>query len=113
MIAGGAEDDVIFGQLGDDWIAGDSTVLDAFGNPTWDMVGTGRAVEDWAGFRRDGDDYIEGNGGDDTIFGGLGQDDIIGGSSSLYSLRDRSQRDQRDRRHLRRGRHQDGSVLRG
>ena len=92
VIAGGAQDDVIFGELGDDWIAGDSSVLDDLGNPTWDMVGTGRTVEYWAGPGTDGDDYIEGNGGDDTIFGGLGQDDIIGGSSSLFSLNDRTLR---------------------
>ena len=36
--------------------------------------------------RRDGDDYIEGNGGNDVIFGNLGQDDIVGGSSTLFGL---------------------------
>jgi Ca2+-binding RTX toxin-like protein len=86
-IAGGAQDDQIFGQLGVDIIQGDGSI---------DLVGVGDynaangelivSVEDYAGAGTDGDDYIEGNSGQDVIFGNLGQDDIIGGSSDLFSL---------------------------
>jgi Ca2+-binding RTX toxin-like protein len=86
VIAGGAEEDVIFGQLGDDWIQGDGSAIDDAGAVTIDVVATRRSFEDWAGIDRDGRDWVEGGGGADTIFGGLGQDDLIGGSSSLYSL---------------------------
>jgi Ca2+-binding RTX toxin-like protein len=86
VIAGGAQDDVIFGELGDDWIQGDGSAIDDAGAITIEVVGRRQSVEDWAGIGTDGRDYVEGNGGDDTIFGGLGQDDLIGGSSSLYSL---------------------------
>ena len=76
-IAGGAEDDIIFGQLGDDTIQGDGSItLTVDGGATM-------SVEDFAGVGRDGDDYIEGNRGNDLIFGDLGQADIIGGRSSL------------------------------
>ena len=76
-IAGGADDDVIFGQLGADRIHGDGM-----------LAGTGLAtlIATIANSDIGGDDYVEGNGGTDTIYGGLGQDDLIGGSSSLYSL---------------------------
>ena len=43
VIAGGAEDDVIFGQLGDDWIQGDGSAIDDAGAITIDVVAT-RAV---------------------------------------------------------------------
>ncbi|WP_353083073.1 calcium-binding protein [Tessaracoccus lapidicaptus] len=89
-IAGGAHDDIIFGQLGDDVIQGDGSI---------DTALTGgedvSAARDANGLlvlnpsfeaSTDGDDYIEGGGGADTIFGNLGRDDIIGGSSSLFSL---------------------------
>ncbi|MCF2147132.1 DUF4347 domain-containing protein [Desmonostoc muscorum LEGE 12446] len=82
-IAGGAQADVIFGQLGDDTIQGDGSVS---------INTTSASVEDFAGVGTDGDDYIEGNGGSDRIFGNLGQDDIIGGSSNLFSLTTPSQR---------------------
>ena len=83
-IAGGADDDTIFGQLGDDIIQGDGSIgetvnairladLTLFLDPSVEAVS-------------DGDDYIEGNGGNDVIFGNLGQDDIIGGSSDQFSL---------------------------
>jgi Ca2+-binding RTX toxin-like protein len=85
-IAGGAEDDVIFGQLGDDWIQGDGSSIDDTGAITIDVVATRQSREDHAGLDRDGRDWIEGNGGADTVFGGLGQDDVIGGSSTLHSL---------------------------
>lgn len=75
VIAGGADDDVIFGQLGNDTIHGDGMV-----------TGAGDGVEAAVTTATDGDDYIEGGGGDDVIYGGLGQDDIIGGSSDLFGL---------------------------
>ncbi|MBD2198648.1 MULTISPECIES: DUF4347 domain-containing protein [Calothrix] len=82
-IAGGAQHDVIFGQLGDDTIQGDGAVS---------LNTTTASVEDFAGVGTDGDDYIEGNGGKDLIFGNLGQDDIVGGSSNLFSLTAPTQR---------------------
>ncbi len=89
-IAGGAHDDTIFGQLGDDTMQGDGSIdskIDA-ANP----VGAGRDGDNLLVVNpsfeavTDGDDYIEGNGGDDVIFGNLGQDDIVGDNSSLFSL---------------------------
>ena len=95
-IAGGAANDEIFGQLGNDTIQGDGSILTALtGNH---LVGAARDANNglvlFPSFEAasDGDDYIEGNGGTDVIFGGLGQDDIIGGSSSLFSLTDPSLR---------------------
>jgi len=100
-LAGGAGNDMIFGQMGDDTIQGDGSIFSKvindkpvaatrdgslFGNDII-MVGTLQvrpSFEDPS----DGDDYIEGNGGKDVIFGNLGQDDIIGGSSKLFSLQD-------------------------
>jgi Ca2+-binding RTX toxin-like protein len=87
-IAGGAGNDQIFGQQGDDVIQGDGSISGALaGNP----VGASRSggallVTPSFEATTDGDDYIEGNGGKDVIFGNLGQDDLIGGSSSLFSL---------------------------
>ncbi|MGL5197096.1 MAG: proprotein convertase P-domain-containing protein, partial [Chroococcales cyanobacterium] len=72
-IAGGGGDDMIFGQLGNDTIQGDSSVYQTVSPTTPSHPG-----ED------DGHDYIEGGGGDDLIFGNSGPDDIIGGSSSLF-----------------------------
>jgi Ca2+-binding RTX toxin-like protein len=91
-IAGGAQDDVIFGQLGHDAIQGDSSAIDDNGAITVNFAVLRESVEDWAGAGTDGDDYIEGNGGNDLIFGNLGQDDIIGGSSDQFSLTLRDQR---------------------
>lgn len=88
-IAGGAHDDTIFGQRGDDVIQGDGSIdgklaqnpVDAYRDPdgTLKVVPSFEAVTD-------GNDYIEGNDGADVIFGNLGQDDILGGSSELFSL---------------------------
>ncbi|MDN3722364.1 hypothetical protein QW131_31950 [Roseibium salinum] len=95
-IAGGADDDIIFGQLGDDVIQGDGSI-DASLTGGAD-VGAVRSASgllvyvpsfDASG---DGGDYIEGNGGNDTIFGNFGQDDIVGGSSELFSLTSAEQR---------------------
>jgi Ca2+-binding RTX toxin-like protein len=86
-IAGGAHDDQIFGQLGDDTIQGDGSINLAVGaNRTDGALTVEASEEDYAGAGSDGDDYIEGNGGSDVVFGNLGQDDIIGGSSELFSL---------------------------
>ncbi len=100
-IAGGGDDDEIFGQLGNDVIQGDGTIegMTLYGLPvgasrngslpspnddsTVIEVGTLRVRPSFE-FSTDGDDYIEGNGGDDVIFGNLGQDDIVGGSSELF-----------------------------
>jgi Ca2+-binding RTX toxin-like protein len=91
IIAGGAEDDMIFGQMGDDIIQGDGTTdfidgIDARASrdPVTGLLNVNPSIEDYLGVGRDGDDYIEGNGGNDVIFGNLGQDDIIGGSSNLF-----------------------------
>jgi len=121
-IAGGADHDVIFGQLGDDTIQGDGAIEGSVGaaNPidsipyrgaiegpvfaervlygSLDLTPTLSAdryiLEYNASFEAltDGDDYIEGNGGDDVIFGNLGQDDIIGDNSSLFTLDTRDER---------------------
>ena len=83
-IAGGADDDVIFGQLGDDTIQGDGSInLTVSAERT--MAGTLSISASVENVATDGDDYIEGNGGSDTVFGNLGQDDIIGGSSDLFA----------------------------
>ncbi|HEX6131660.1 MAG TPA: calcium-binding protein, partial [Actinomycetota bacterium] len=96
QIAGGADDDVIFGQLGDDVIQGDGAIVGEQPGPA--DVGAGRDMNGLLvvlpSFESasDGDDYIEGGGGNDTVFGNLGQDDIIGGSSALFGLDTREQR---------------------
>ena len=107
-IAGGAANDVIFGQLGNDTIQGDGSI--DYAAPGCSSVGAtwsasdslvticasrdniGAAADDTGLLAVDGNDYIEGNGGNDIIFGNQGQDDIVGGSSSLYTLTNRLQR---------------------
>jgi Ca2+-binding RTX toxin-like protein len=96
-IAGGAHDDQVFGQLGDDTIQGDGSIdFPSAGNYVA-IGGRVGAIRDGSNalllnpsFESgdDGDDYIEGNRGTDVIFGNLGQDDIVGGSSNLFSLTD-------------------------
>ena len=79
-IAGGADSDMLFGQMGNDIIQGDGSVSilkQTLG--TWDNPGHSVARA-----QTDGNDYVEGGPGNDLIFGGLGQDDLIGGNSSLY-----------------------------
>jgi len=83
-IAGGSDNDTIFGQLGDDAIQGDGAIVDPLGAMIYDIASTRLSADDFDGPGRDGDDYIEGGGGNDVIMGNLGQDDIIGGSSSLF-----------------------------
>ena len=94
-IAGGSDDDVIFGQLGDDVIQGDGSIdldNDGIADIGNQRVGVVRnadgtlTVNSSIEAGTDGDDRIEGNGGNDVIFGNLGQDDIIGGSSALFGL---------------------------
>ena len=77
VIAGGADDDWIFAQEGDDTVEGDSHLYA-------DVIANSVSVDDRAGVNRDGNDYIEGGAGDDLIYGNLGQDDIVGGSSTLF-----------------------------
>ena len=91
-MAGGAGDDQIFGQIGNDTIQGDGSITSKVDeNPATLPVAAARvggllvvtpSFEDPS----DGDDYIEGNAGSDVIFGNLGQDDIVGGSSNQFSL---------------------------
>jgi Ca2+-binding RTX toxin-like protein len=76
-MAGGPHEDVMFGELGDDLMQGDASVMETISK-------TDPSVEN----ADDGDDYIEGNGGDDLIYGNYGQDDIVGGSSELFGLTD-------------------------
>ena len=91
-IAGGSDDDQIFGQLGNDTIQGDGGIsVDGkvkTANPVYAKRQTDGTLDLKASVEAltDGDDYIEGNGGNDVIFGNLGQDDIIGGNSNLFSL---------------------------
>ncbi len=81
FMAGGPDEDVMFGQLGDDIMQGDASITEVV-NATDPSV---EGVDD-------DDDYIEGNGGKDLIFGNLGQDDILGGSSALFGLTNSSLR---------------------
>ncbi|MEW6158482.1 MAG: hypothetical protein AB1813_13700, partial [Verrucomicrobiota bacterium] len=95
-LAGGSDDDVIFGQLGNDVIQGDGSVIGLVPSATDAAAtrsGAGLVVTpSIENLLSDGDDYIEGGGGDDVIFGNQGQDDLIGGSSNLFGLSDRLQR---------------------
>ena len=107
-IAGGADDDTIFAQLGNDVVQGDGAIEGKLGGSPVDAYRAGDGtlfVAPSFEAASDGDDYIEGNGGDDVIFGNLGQDDIIGGSSDLFSLDDAGQAAGRLRPDLRRRGH--------
>jgi Ca2+-binding RTX toxin-like protein len=75
FIAGGADNDFIWGELGDDTVQGDSSVADTV-NPVADP--SNPAHDPSTARFTDGDDYIEGNAGNDLIYGDLGQDDLIG-----------------------------------
>jgi Ca2+-binding RTX toxin-like protein len=74
-MAGGSHEDVMFGQLGDDLMQGDSSVFEVVSATDPSIEGTD-----------DMDDYMEGNGGKDLMFGNYGQDDILGGNSELFGL---------------------------
>ncbi|MFL5860054.1 MAG: hypothetical protein ACJ780_04640, partial [Solirubrobacteraceae bacterium] len=97
-IAGGAGNDVLFGQGGNDWIQGDGSVVSDAGQVTIDVqtrdavTDPRQSVADYAGPGGDGNDYIEGNAGSDVIYGGLGQDSLVGGSSNMFSLVNATQR---------------------
>jgi Ca2+-binding RTX toxin-like protein len=75
QMAGGADHDLMWGQLGNDTMQGDGSVLIA-------VSAALPSVE----AASDGDDYVEGNGGSDLLFGNLGQDDLLGGNSNLFGL---------------------------
>ena len=106
QLAGGADDDMLFGQLGDDTIQGDGSLqlvvrddegvlqllVDAYRVRKTDGTLETLQLVPSQDAQTDGDDYVEGGGGADAIFGNLGQDDLIGGSSSFFGLTDRSQR---------------------
>ena len=109
VMAGGANSDVMYGQLADDLMQGDGSIDDAddlmneFITRSLTVTDTGvsplqhvsplyfNVAESAKGApeaQSDEDDYMEGNGGSDLMFGGLGQDDMIGGSSELFGLDD-------------------------
>jgi Ca2+-binding RTX toxin-like protein len=95
LIAGGADDDVIFGQIGNDTLHGDGQISDPGLTATtldYSQYVLSALLGEIEGSDIGGDDYVEGNGGDDTIYGGLGQDDLIGGNSSLFGLTRAEQR---------------------
>ena len=92
IIAGGSENDTIFGQLGNDAIQGDGAALSLSGDMLFDIALNRLSADDYAGPGRDGDDYVEGGGGNDVILGNLGQDDLIGGSSDLFGTSTASHR---------------------
>jgi Ca2+-binding RTX toxin-like protein len=98
VMAGGADSDVMFGQLGYDLMQGDGNIgaddldpdfitraiefANSGSNPDTDKMLYFNIPE----METDADDYMEGNGGSDLMYGGLGQDDMIGGSSALFGL---------------------------
>ena len=100
VMAGGADKDVMFGELGDDFMQGDGSIDGPFAAPVAVPNAAPRAITltdslplptQYYLFNvreqaTDSDDYMEGNGGNDLMYGDLGQDDMIGGSSALYGL---------------------------
>ena len=93
-IAGGADDDTLFGQIGADVIQGDGSIdivpaVGAYRDKTTGILVVNPSME---APLTDGDDYIEGNSGQDVIFGNLGQDDLVGGSSDMFGLDTRDKR---------------------
>jgi Ca2+-binding RTX toxin-like protein len=118
VMAGGSENDEMFGQLGDDIMQGDGSVdivsdttgwqtpdgttpfdpsaavdpsfiiPDNQSTPTHFMVEGKYLLFHSDEAVNDGDDYMEGNAGDDRMYGNLGQDDMIGGNSTLFGLDD-------------------------
>jgi Ca2+-binding RTX toxin-like protein len=95
VMAGGADSDVMFGQLANDLMQGDGYIGtdDADSDTITYMVNVADSVDPDEDLYfnipeavSDGDDYLEGGGGGDLMYGGLGQDDIIGGSSELFGL---------------------------
>jgi Ca2+-binding RTX toxin-like protein len=104
VMAGGAESDTLWGELGNDIMQGDGIigaddanpasitrsidVMDVGSNPDTDQTLYFNIPESVT----DADDYMEGNGGSDLMYGGLGQDDMIGGSSALFGLTSNEER---------------------
>jgi Ca2+-binding RTX toxin-like protein len=100
VMAGGADKDVMFGELGNDFMQGDGSIDGPSTTPVAPPNDASRAVTvtdsvlpstQYYVFNvreqaTDSDDYMEGNGGNDLMYGDLGQDDMIGGSSALYGL---------------------------
>jgi Ca2+-binding RTX toxin-like protein len=102
VMAGGADRDAMYGELGDDLMQGDGSIGTAAdsGPNTRTLVTTDVGAPNTGGTLyfnvpeadTDSDDYMEGNGGNDLMYGGLGQDDMIGGSSDLFGLTTRDMR---------------------
>jgi len=118
VMAGGSENDEMFGQLGDDIMQGDGSIdlvtdtgdwqmpdggtpfdpspavdpsfiiPDNQSTPTYFMVEGNYLLFHSDEAANDGDDYMEGNAGNDRMYGNLGQDDMIGGNSTLFGLDD-------------------------
>ncbi len=100
VMAGGADSDVMFGELANDLMQGDGFIQNggitdgAATTRQIDVTDSGAPITAGTLFFKvpealtDKDDYMEGNGGNDLMYGGLGQDDIIGGSSELFGLDD-------------------------
>ncbi|MHC4281808.1 MAG: hypothetical protein ACYSWZ_02365, partial [Planctomycetota bacterium] len=99
VMAGGADSDVMFGELANDLMQGDgsigtSAVAIPFLSHEIGVDDSGITPPDTDEIlyfnipeaATDADDYMEGSGGDDLMYGGLGQDDMIGGSSELFGL---------------------------
>lgn len=99
VMAGGADSDVMFGQLADDLMQGDGMIsssnvvpgVPAFVSRSLTVVDDAGTTDETLYFNvperaSDDDDYMEGNGGNDLMYGGLGQDDMIGGNSALFGL---------------------------
>jgi Ca2+-binding RTX toxin-like protein len=98
VMAGGADNDSMFGELGNDLMQGDGSIADSAVAATFLSYQIGVAdsgsnpdTDETLYFNipelsTDADDYMEGNGGSDLMYGGLGQDDMIGGSSALFGL---------------------------
>ncbi len=101
VMAGGADSDVMFGELANDLMQGDGSIETSavdvpFLSYELDVDDSGYVPPDpdtsetlyfnIPEAATDADDYMEGSGGDDLMYGGLGQDDMIGGSSELFGL---------------------------
>ena len=91
-LAGGASDDVLFGQLGNDWIQGDGSVIDDLGQVTVDVQTRDTvydprgSVEDCAGRAPTATTTSRATAATTSIYGDLGQDDLVGGSSTMFGL---------------------------
>ena len=85
MIDGGADDDVLLGEDGNDGILGGSGDLatDPLGSRGDDII-SGGAGNDWLS-GQDGHDTILGGIGTDKLFGGNG-DDILSGENGVDTL---------------------------